>query len=179
MKIFFGIILIICLLLSFGCEEEQTNLLPPTGTMANTPTTTSFSKAENEMKSLIAETLGTCNREGIPKVRNIDIVNAGYGYNLDIHYSIDDNLTEGFIKGGARYDVLDVMEVLYTSSYDIQWTDMYGYFSMVDDFGEAREMEVIHARLGEDTAAKIIWNNITADSLFNILDYKNIHPAFQ
>ena len=70
------------------------------------------------------------------------------------------------------------MKALYTSNYDIQWVDMYGYFSMIDDFGEEKEMEIIHVRLGYDTASNIYWNTINADSLFNIFDFKDVHPAF-
>jgi len=133
---------------------------------------------EDTIRSIIASELGTCNREGVEKISRIDIVNAGYGYNIDIYFAIDDNLTEDFVKSGARLDVLDTMGALYTRGYDIQWIDMYGAFSMVDSYGNTSETEVIHARLGRETAAKINWENMTGDGLLDILDFKVIHPAF-
>ena len=131
------------------------------------------------INAIIQNELGTCNREGVEKIAGIDIVNAGYGNNVDIHFAIDDNLTKSFIKSGAQMDVLDTMEALYISEHDIQWVDMYGTFSMVDKYGNASEMEVLHARLGRDTASKINWDNMSGDSLFDILDFLQWHPAFQ
>ena len=129
--------------------------------------------------AIIQNELGTCNREAVEKIAGIDIVNAGYGYNIDIHFAIDDNLTESFIKGGAQMDVFDTVEALYTSEHDIQWVDMYGTFSMVDKYGNASEIEVLHARLGRDTARKINWDNMTREDLFDILDFLQWHPALQ
>ncbi len=133
----------------------------------------------DSIESLVTTELGSCNREGIDKVAKIDIAEAGYGANVDVYFAINDNLSEDFIKGGARLDVLNVMETLYTSGYDIQWVDMYGTFAMRDDYGNVEEIEVIHARLGRDTATKINWENITKEDLFSILDFKQIHPAFK
>lgn len=133
---------------------------------------------EQNMTAAIRDTLGTCNREGLEKVFDIDFVNAGYGYSIDIHFSIDDNLSEGWIVDGARMDIRDTMEALYTCGMDIQWVDMYGSFSMMDSYGNAKEMEVMHVRLGKDTASKINWGNMTSGGLFNILDFNDTHPAF-
>jgi len=135
--------------------------------------------SEETITAIIQNELGTCNREGVEKIAGIDIVNAGYGYNIDIHFAIDDNLNESFIKGGAQMDVFDTMKAIYSSEYDIQWVDMYGTFSMVDKYGNASEIEVLHARLGKDIASKINWDNMTREGLFDILDFLQWHPAFR
>ena len=165
-----AMVMVLCIILIpavAGCESGS----PSTPVDMTTP--------EDNIRSLIIEELDWCNREGVEKVSKIDIVNAGYGYNVDVHFAIDDNLSESWIIDGAWMDIRDTMETLYTSGIDIQWVDMHGSFSMVDRYGNAEEMEVIHARLGRDTAAKINWENMIADGLFDILDFEDIHPAFR
>ena len=115
----------------------------------------------------------------MPKILEFNAVEEGGGYDVELFFAIDDNLTEGFIKGGARLDIFDTMKALYSSNYNIRRVDMHGTYSMSDDFGNVKELEVMHARLVGDTASRINWANMTTDMFFNILDFKFIHPAFQ
>ncbi len=140
---------------------------------------TSPATPEETINAIIQKELGVSNREGVQKITGVDIVNAGYGYNIDIHFTIDDNLSESFIKGGAQTDVFDTMKALYASSIDIQWVDMYGTFSMVDKYGNSSEIEVLHARLGRGTANKTSWDNMDRIRLFGILDFLEWHSAFR
>jgi len=171
-----GVLVVIIIIIAIAIGTCMGGNSSPSST--KTPTTQQQTTPEATIRAIIHDELGACNREGVDKIAGIGINNAGYGYVIDIHFAIDDNLSEDYIKGGARIDVLDTMEAIYTSGYDIQWIDMYGTFSMVDKYGNASEMEVIHARLGKETAAKINWENMTRDRLFEILDFKDIHPAF-
>ena len=165
-----------------ACSSEPARTFPPPEGYSSWDEyygNSSGTSNENYMSSLISDKLGSCNREGIQKVSNIKFVNAGYGYNIDIYFAINENWSDDDIKIGARIDVLDVMEALYTCGKDIQWVDMYGTYSMMDNYGNTKEMEVMHVRLGKDTARKINWSNITTDMLFNLLDFKDINPAFK
>ena len=145
----------------------------------NSTSTVTPTTPEGAINAIIKKELDVSNREGVEKIAGIDIVNAGYGYNIDIHFAIDDNLSESFIKGSAQMDAFDTMKTLYTSDIDIQWVDMYGTFSMVDKYGNTSEIEVLHARLGRDAANKINWENMNREGLFDILDFLEWHPAFR
>ena len=70
--------------------------------------------------SLVSDILGKCNREGMPKILEFNAVEEGGGYDVELFFAIDDNLTEGFIKGGARLDIFDTMKALYSSNYNMQ-----------------------------------------------------------
>lgn len=134
---------------------------------------------EEIIKSIIYDELGSCNREGVNKISDITINDAGYGYVIDVHFAINDNLSDSYIKHGAQNDVLDTMKALYTSGFNVQWVDMYGTFSMRDKYGNISEDEVLHCRLGSETANKINWDNMYRDTLFQILDFLQWHPAFR
>jgi hypothetical protein len=148
------------------------------GSMSNDSPTTNTGTPEEIINNIVIDELGSSNREGIDRIAAVDIVNAGYGYNIDIHFAINDNLSEQYIKYGSQMDVMDTMKALYTSSIDIQWIDMYGTFSMIDKYGNASEIEVLQCRMGKETASKINWENMTPDNLFQILDFVDWHSTF-
>ncbi len=174
-----GIFVLIGIIAIVTAPEEEPAQIQPTPPAETTEPVSPPTTPEETINAIIQKELGVSNREGVEKIAGIDIVNAGYGYNIDIHFAIDDNLSESFIKGGAQMDVFDTMKALYTSSIDIQWVDMYGTFSMVDKYGNSSEIEVLHARLGRDAANKINWDNMDRIRLFDILDFLEWHPAFR
>jgi hypothetical protein len=146
----------------------------PDNNLAETEPTTIEGKIEQTVRS----ELGSSNREGIKKVQDFTISESTEGYIVAIVFTIDDNLTEGFIKGGAKTDVFDVMKAVY-SKYSIKSVEMVGTFPMKDEYGNVAEKTVLKCNLAYSTASKINWGNMYKDDLFRILDYLWWHPAFE
>lgn len=96
-----------------------------------------------------------------------------------IQWAINDNLTEGMIKTGAKIDVADILETVAKSGIQYQKVELIGTFSMVDKFGNASEDPVIALMYERATIERINWENFLFDNVYDVADFVKIHPAFQ
>lgn len=134
----------------------------------------------SEIENIIHQELGSCNREGVDKISDLEISGSPEtSYIVTLTFSIDDNLTEGMIKGGAQMDVFNLMKALYQSSYEMDVINIFGTFSMQDRYGNVTEETVLKCQLTHATGEKINWNNMLWDHFFEVLDSVWWHPVFQ
>jgi len=110
LKIFFGIILIICLFLSFSCEEAPSNLPPPTGTMQNTPTTPTLLSTPEELETIITDgmTLLKVYASMTVELKNSSIIYPAQ----DIHRQSDGKWSFTAKDGGSPGDTDSPFQVL-------------------------------------------------------------------
>jgi hypothetical protein len=148
-----------------------TNTPEPTDTPAPPTETPS---PEQAIERIVEDTLGTCNRD-VQRIQELRVANDGW---VHIKWAINDNLTEGMIKNGAKLDVTEVAEALCEAGYCNGLT-MRGTFSMVDQYGNTSEDVVVEVVLSPGTLDKINWENFLFENIYAIADSANIHPAFQ
>jgi hypothetical protein len=151
----------------------------PTSTPTRTPSPPPATPAVDLQALLLAE-LGESNRD-VSRISDFSI-SADL---IEIEWAINDNLTEGFIKTGARIDVADMLKVIRESGVPVSTVRLVGTFSMVDSFGNASEMPVERLTFSAETIEKINWsdrgyvNNVLHQYVHEIADELDLHPAFQ
>jgi hypothetical protein len=174
MKRFLFISVILAALILVGCGTATTPEPTPTPKVESSMPTA----IEGKIEQMVRSELGSSNRDEIKKVQKISVSSSNEGYIVAIIFAIDDNLTEGFIKGSAKSDVFDVMKAVY-SKYSIKSVEMVGTFPLKDKYGNVAEKTVLECNLAYSTASKINWSNMYKDDLFRILDYLWWHPIFE
>ena len=127
------------------------------------------SRVEYEVK----KALGTSNR----KVTRVSKVQTA-GQTIHVHFSINDNLTEGFIKTGAKMNVERILKAIQRSGYDYSEVTAIGTFSMQDKFGNSSEDKVLQATYKRSTVDRINWDGFLTDNIYSIADGVWLHPAF-
>ncbi len=94
-------------------------------------------------------------------------------------FSINDNLTEGFIKTGAKMDVEDILKSVQKSGYNYSEVTVVGTFSMQDKFGNSSEDKVLQASYKRSTVDRINWAGFLTDNMYAVADDVWLHPAFR
>lgn len=96
-----------------------------------------------------------------------------------IRWTINDNLSEGLIKSGARHDAVNILKAIADLSVDYSAIVIEGTFPLVDKLGNSTETVVVHASYPKATIDKVNWPNFLSDNVYAIGDDVTIHPAFQ
>ena len=86
----------------------------------------------------IARTLGTSNR-GVQRVSVAQL----QGERLFVQWAINDNLTAGMTRGGARSDIRDMLEVIADSREPYTSVFVRGTFALADQLGNESETNVV------------------------------------
>ena len=145
------------------------------------PTSTKVSTAtpvpdEYVLSQLVTRTLGNSNRE-VERVRNMAFDEDER--HLIIEWSINDNLTGGLRKSGAKRDVLGVLEAIRDSTVVVSRVTMRGSRSLVDVYGNVTEGDVVRASYDKETIDRINFENVRTDNAWIIADQIWILPDFQ
>ncbi len=144
---------------------EPTNTpLPPT----NTP------EPEERLTILISEALGSSNRD-VEKVTDVSLVSDI----INVEWTINDNFTEDMIKGGAKLEIVDILQAIDESDIDYSLINLTGTFPLVDSFGNSEEVAVIKVSYSSDTVDQINWSSFLFKNVYVIADSVNLHPTFQ
>lgn len=129
--------------------------------------------AHPTIEEAITKALGKNNREGAPLPKIIERQGE-----LSVSFAVGDNLTKGFIIGGAQLDTLAVLEKAHEirpgSAVSIQAT-----FPLVDAYGNSSEEVVFTVQYSPLTLAKINFENIPMENVWRIADSAVIHPTFR
>jgi len=155
-----------------------TNTPKPTATPAPTYTPQPTTSPADTVRAAIEKALGSGNRKGVKRVSSVSM-GSQPDPQIVIEWAINDNLTEGMIKSGAKRDVTDILKTVAQSG--IKYGSVYarGTFSMQDKFGNTQETVVIEAKYTRATVDRINWSNFLSSNVYVIADEIWIHPAFR
>jgi len=128
-------------------------------------------------KAEVIEILGAGNRD-VTRLESLNFNDPEEGA-IFIEWAINDNLTEGFIKSGAKSDAFDILKSLAESGIDYTYVILSGTFPLQDQFGNAEEKHVVNLTFYKSTVAKINWENFLSDNIYNIADEAHIWAQFQ
>lgn len=146
----------------------------PTDTPGPTSTPTNTPEPEVYLRRQIEDALGSSNRE-VDRLVDFEIVTDV----LVVRWAINDNLSEDLIKGGAKLDIVDILESIDDSGIDYSEVQLKGMFPLVDEFGNSTEVPVVEVSYLSDTVDKINWDNFLFENVYEIADRVIIVPAFR
>lgn len=143
--------------------------------ISETPAETLEPHAAFEMA--VEKELGEGNRE-VSRIAELEFDKPNEGA-IFIKWAINDNLTENFIKYGAKMDVVRILKALADSQIDYTYITLSGTFSLVDQFGNSEEKNVVYLVFNKSTVDRINWDNFLTDNIYKIADQTNIHVLFR
>jgi hypothetical protein len=133
-------------------------------------------RIEDEIK----DKLGGSNRDSVERVASVVYVD---GVNVPvIKWAINENITEGLTKKGAKRDVTEMLEVLQELQKDgmpLKGAKFEGTYSLVDQLGNESEDRVVLARFSGSIIKQINFDNFIFTKVYDIADSVSIHPAFE
>lgn len=148
----------------------------PTATAAPTATPAPTLAPEEALRAAVVTALNDGNR-GVDRVRDVILLDDG---SVSIGWAINDNLTKGFVLGGARGDVVDILRAVRDTGLPVTGVNLAGTFSMVDVYGNTSESIVVSASYGADTLAKLNLDNVLLQkTIYEAADSIKVHPEFQ
>lgn len=77
-----------------------------------------------------------------------------------ITFKVDDNLSKGMIRDGAKYDVLRILRGIHEADVKATWVSIEGTFPLVDKYGEESQGQVVFAGFDGDTLDKINYKDV-------------------
>ena len=128
----------------------------------------------------VADALGKSNRGvnfAASDSRRVKSVGLDDGI-LFVQWAINDNLTGGLMKAGARRDVSDILEAIQKTGVSYDSILVVGTFALVDLLGNEREGEVVEASYSRSTLESINWDNFIFDNVDRVADEVNLHSSF-
>ncbi|MBW8042452.1 MAG: hypothetical protein FVQ85_20990 [Planctomycetes bacterium] len=151
-------------------KETAAQKKPPKPTTISIPRSGTFEKLQYEIKRV----LGSSNR-GIAKIYKIEETRR----NVKIVFSIDDNLTNGWVKDGAKIDIIKILKAVQSSGYRYSEVAIFGTFSFSDVYGNSEESVAVKASYTPSTVNRINWENFLYNNVYKIADSVWIAPAFR
>jgi hypothetical protein len=94
-------------------------------------------------------------------------------------FAIGDNFTEGLIKDGARFETIDILKYAKLTYPKASQVTVKGSFPMKDEYGNTANDVVLNITYLRSTMAKINFDGVDKDKIWEIRDSGFIAPAFQ
>lgn len=96
-----------------------------------------------------------------------------------VKFKGDDNLTSNMIVTGVRMDIKDTLEAVKKSGVTFNNVHVIVSYSMVDQYGNAEENDVVDLIYSKATVDKINFENFLTDNVYTVADIVGfIHPEF-
>lgn len=130
--------------------------------------------AISDIREIVEDELGTSNRDA-ERVQEVRAVGDGLIY---VKWAINDNITPGLVRTGAKHDIVRVAEALCNAGH-CSGLRMEGTFSMLDQHGNVSEESVVKVTLEGATLAQINWSSFLLDNLYSVADTVWVHPKFE
>lgn len=153
-------------------ERETTTTEEPTTTEA--PTTTTTEPPAETIAQAVDDALGDSNRD-VDRLAPITLVDG----HVSIRWAINDNLTEGLIKDGARIDAVEILQALHDTGIAYATVTLEGTFPLVDQLGNSSEERVVLVTYPAELVDQINFEGFDFKNAFEITDDVFVHPAFQ
>jgi hypothetical protein len=146
----------------------------PTRTPAPTKTPAPTRTAVEGLSEFLERALGDGNR-GLKRLQTVQEVDGG----LVIQWAINDNLTSGLVKFGAKRDVKDLLQTVDQSNIAYEFVILQGTFSLKDTFGNTAEQASVLVQYNRATVERINFAGIDIDTIYLIADDISLVPAFR
>ena len=101
------------------------------------------------------------------------------GEEVTAAFSIHDNLTEGLIKDGARFDTIDILKYAKATYPNAAAVNVQGKFPMKDQYGNTTTDTVINLTYLKSTLDQINFDGVDKDRIWELRDSGIVYPAFQ
>ena len=83
------------------------------------------------------------------------------------------------IRGGARLDIRNMLEVIADSQEPYTSVFLRGTFALTDQFGNESEANVVEATFTKSAIDRINFENFLTDNVYAIAEDPYIHPEFR
>lgn len=154
--------------------------LAPTDTAVptSTPLPTETPEPFEYLKSLVADALGTSNRD-VPRL-------SGFSWEAEsseiaVIFTAEDNLTVDLINRGIQMDIVDILRTIQSCNTPIPYKSIVAVatFPLVDVYGNSNESNVVIATYTRENLDKVNWDNFITDNIYLIANQDSlyIHPA--
>lgn len=101
------------------------------------------------------------------------------GQDVTATFTIGDNLTEGFIKAGARYKTIEILKYAEATYPDAAQVTVVGSFPMTDAYGNTSTDEVVNLTYLRSTLDRINFAGVDKDKIWELADSGVVAPAFR
>lgn len=146
-------------------------------TVVATPTATDRPTAvPQSAEEVVLEAVAARLRDGNRDVARVGQVSVSYGV-IEVKWAINDNLTEGMIKDGAKLDIVDILKAVDGCGIEYELINVEGTFRMKDKLGNAAEQTVVWATYPAETVGRINWDGFVFDDVYDIASTYKLHPA--
>lgn len=130
---------------------------------------------DDQVRNAISPVLTNGNRD----LERISTIEAKEGGQIYIQWTINDNLTEGLIKAGAKLDLVKILQAIHDAGLSYNRIITEGSFSLVDTLGNAKEVIVVHSEYPRELIDKINWQNFRMDNVYVVGENVKLHRLFQ
>jgi hypothetical protein len=150
----------------------------PTEIPTNTPLPSATPEPFEYLKRLVAEALGTSNRD-VPRLTD-------FSWDADrseiaVTFAAQDDFTEDMIKRGIQIDIVNILRTIQKSNTPIPYKSIVvvATFPLVDVYGNTKESNVVIATYARENLDKVNWDNFLTDNIYKIANQDSlfIHPA--
>jgi hypothetical protein len=150
---------------------------PPTTAKPTTTTKPKPIASKTILRAAVVKALGQGNRDK----EKLAQFGATEGEYITLTWRINENLTEGLTKDGARRDAYNVLKAIKAVPEHDRYKGVVlkGTYPLVDKFGNSSEETVVRATYERPTLERINFENIDFKTIFDIADGAFVHPAFQ
>ena len=129
---------------------------------------------EQQLRSEVISELGSSNRD-VNRLQDLTYEES----TMRVRWAIDDNLTQGMIRTGARIDASNILRLIAESGLPYQTVEIQGTFPLADLLGNSEESIVIQAAYTRATLDRVNWDNFLYDNVFLISEGSMIHQEFR
>ena len=129
---------------------------------------------EQRLRSEMISELGTSNRD-VNRLQDLTYEDS----TVRVRWAINDNLTQGMLRTGARSDASDILRLIAESGLPYQTVEIQGTFPLVDLLGNSEESVVTQAAYTRATLDRVNWDDFLYDNVFLIAEGSTIHQDFR
>jgi len=162
-----------------GCAVDAKKESAPAMSAAPATKAAPAAAAETPAKKIehrVRKALGSSNRD-VKRVRSVKW-SAAKG-TVTVAWAINDNLTEGLTKTGARLDAKEILEAVKDRAIPIKRVVLVGSFPLQDQYGNASEETVVRATFSGEVMDRINYETVDIRRIYDLADSAVIVPAFQ
>ena len=174
-KVLWGVAGVVAFLaLVSNCDSDKESKSGTSSSASTSKTTTAASSSPPVVPPTSTKPPGP----EIPDAKFTTVEGPG-GQQVTATFEIKDNLTEGFIKTGARFETIRILEYAKTTYPNASQVTVVGSFPMTDAYGNTSTDEVINLTYLKATIDKINFKGIDKDNIWELADSGFIAPAFR
>jgi hypothetical protein len=173
-----GFVLLVLTAAAVGDDGADKEAAAGTTSTTKAPATTTTAAPVDPMaqlKTKLEKDLGKNNRNR-PRIAKYEMLPDK---ELAITWAVDENMSIGLTKDTSRTEGLKIVKALKASGVDYNSVTVHGTYSLVDDFGNSEERNVINASYSKATLDRINTEGVDKKKIFDLADEQTILVAFQ